>query len=457
VPSQRPIVIPSYAILDHDVCQEFGKPAFAWHPLQGKIAAGGGGLVASLPYGRRASAPSAQVTYEAAGAKIVGIAADCLNFGRAYEVEAVSPGGLSVWAYFRQNTATQFQVIASCLNSSAAHGWELGVDNANKVRFFCSGAATRRFLATNAIGDTRLHTAMGTVLPGNAWGGLYIDGRSETNAGDASPQGPTYATALHIGDRAGGAGTITSRLGLWGVLVWRKQQPARVAQLLDADPALLWWWPGKSRRRYYALGGATTYSQAVSAVVTLAPSVVRQTDKGVSATSTLTGTCVKEVGKPISASVTAAAAIVKSAGKTLSAASTMTATCVKDVGKVVSAGVTALASMLAQRAFLVTLAATVALVGAMTRSVGKVVSAPSTASATCVREIAKAVTAGVTVTAGITKSITMTLTATAVGITATLAATFTGASTALRSRVIGKVVRRVIGRVVRRVRGEGER
>jgi len=100
---------------------------------------------------------------------------------------------------------------------------------------------------------------MGVVLPGVAWGGLYINGVLQTVTGSATPNSPTYATSLKIANRAG---TNFGNLIVWQALVWNKVQSQQLAVLLDRDPDLMWWWPGKEANRTIFLPGAAAGSGA---------------------------------------------------------------------------------------------------------------------------------------------------------------------------------------------------
>jgi len=191
-----------------------------------------------------------------------------------------------------------------------------------------------------------------------------------------------------------------------------------------------------------SLVASRAVGQALSATVTTTASVVRSVGKIVSGTATTSASIARQVSFSLSATVTTSASIAKSVGKiisssvltsasiattklkllVMSATVTTSATIAKIVSKAVTAGsvlasgsvtksvgkaltastVTASATMLAQKAFLRTLQATVTTSATISRSIGKSMSATANVSAAVVKSVGKTLAGAVTTSASMT-------------------------------------------------------
>jgi hypothetical protein len=244
---------PPGAILDPEACEEYGTPRFAIHSGMTGVATGGGGMTESRGSvkGMRGNALSspAEVSKQAGALKFQDADRGGLLFTNHQALWL--PKQVCVWACFQPTTSSIFNTIASNAGSGATHGWELNISSGNTYRFGCSGASFVRYISTDFADTSTPHQLMaGADIQQLTWMPMYVDGKLQTNTGEANPGTPTYASPFRVGARGGDA-TIGAQMLLWHVIVWDRLQPKELAFALLERPDLYWWWPGKSRRRYY--------------------------------------------------------------------------------------------------------------------------------------------------------------------------------------------------------------
>ncbi len=257
MPSQRPVTVPPYAILDPDFCSEWGRPLFAWHANIGRISAGGGGMAYSLGSirGLRGAASGSGVVRSGGGVNFSG-GAPFIDFGSAIALRMTTAYTMFVQA--KPVNATTTTAMIGNTGVSSANGIDLGTSSAGKILARCSAGASVRFISAEAY-DATLQTFMCAVRPGpsGAWLGVYRNGAALTNgSGDAAPTTPTFSNGWFL------SGSLASPfLGtIYSAVMWSRPQPQRLAELLDQDPARLWWWPGKNRNRTFSIPGASIVS-----------------------------------------------------------------------------------------------------------------------------------------------------------------------------------------------------
>jgi len=196
-------------------------------------------------------------TFDRGGIRKASATTSAVDFGRSKQWE--DGGAVTIWAHHMPTNFAGFPTPLSCCASGALNGWELGINSSGNARLFCSSGTSASIVSTASLSTNQIITQMGVVLPGVAWGGLYINGVLQTVTGSATPNSPTYATSLKIANRAG---TNFGNLIVWQALVWNKVQSQQLAVLLDRDPDLMWWWPGKEANRTIFLPGAAAGSGA---------------------------------------------------------------------------------------------------------------------------------------------------------------------------------------------------
>ena len=254
MPSQKPVIIPPNAILDPDVCVEFGRPAFAWHAQAGRVAAGGGGALYNKGYEGRIGVIGADANnkWQDGGfycASAAGVSA--ADFGTVCRFDRY----VSFWCYGKPLATGVFNQVLSNCASTALNGWEFQISNDNTYRFQVAASSVNRFISSETI-ITTVQTVLGSAQVGGPFLGVWRNGIALANTGATTAATPAYASNFVMGKRGGDVGSSPSNFLFFGVLAWNRPQGSGLARLLDADPDLVWWWPGKDQRRTFIVEGS---------------------------------------------------------------------------------------------------------------------------------------------------------------------------------------------------------
>lgn len=261
MPSQRPIIIPPYAILDPAFCDEWGKPLFAWHSNAGKISIANSGIAYNkgAVSGIRGLTAGTLVARAQGGISFPGNPSNGIDFGAAPALKLTT--NFSMFVQAKPAVTTLGSTIMGCAGASGVQGIGIGLSSTGLIIVTCSSGASTRYISSQSY-NTTIQTFGCAVTPNVAWNGVYRNGILLTNGtGAGTPVTPTFSTNWFFSTVA----QPYSGLIYQGVL-WARIQPQRLFEILDVDPSKLWWWPGKNHDRTFSIPvGGTTFTATLSA------------------------------------------------------------------------------------------------------------------------------------------------------------------------------------------------